>query len=561
MMKLKLYILTAAVLLATTSAFAKTYRFTAFQNSLPTIGDGGGSDAVWDRGDTIAQIGNEQAWFCFDISKIPDTELITSAYFSARIRDYSENTTQRTLWYDPNDDWVNTRYHDPDLEESKIVNELIGTVMFNGDDWLWTTIHIDISKHNWTNDLLDNHVTLMLTGPLNGYYIFGDVDFREAYLELTTFPDLENANNTNTLLNFEAEELIQADGHTIEVPGYSVPSFVDWNNDDLNDLVIGEGGYSDPGKIRVYLNAGTEPEPQFSEYFYVQSDNGDLTCPASGCLGCFPRIVYWDADERKDLLVGQSDGTVKIFLNIGTDEKPAFDKGTLLRVGQPGSKHNIDVGNRATPSVTDWNNDGRKDLVAGAFDGRIHIFINEGSDTDPDFLVETFAKTNGSDIVVESLRSSPVVGDFNNDGRKDILTGNTDGQLLFYSNVGTDTEPDFSDYIFVESSYNPIDLPYSARSRPSVCYWTGNGSFGPIDGYLDALIGAEDGKVHLYRGKPVTGDIDGNGIVDFTDFALFAANWFRKDCGQCEGADFNNDSSVHLDDLRWFACYWLTGSK
>jgi hypothetical protein len=49
--------------------------------------------------------------------------------------------------------------------------------------------------------------------------------------------------------------------------------------------------------------------------------------------------------------------------------------------------------------------------------------------------------------------------------------------------------------------------------------------------------------------------------VDFTDFALFAANWFRKDCGQCEGADFNNDSSVHLDDLRWFACYWLTGSK
>jgi hypothetical protein len=94
-----------------------------------------------------------------------------------------------------------------------------------------------------------------------------------------------------------------------------------------------------------------------------------------------------------------------------------------------------------------------------------------------------------------------------------------------------------------------------------VCYWTGNSSFGPIDGYLDALIGSGDGKVHLYRGKPVTGDIDGNGIVDFTDFALFAANWFRKDCSQCDVADFNNDSSVNIEDLRWLACYWLTGSK
>ncbi|MGD8785984.1 MAG: FG-GAP-like repeat-containing protein [Phycisphaerales bacterium] len=560
-MKRKLYILTAVALLAATPAFAKTYRFTAFQNSLPTIGDGGDSNAVWDRGDTIAQVGNEQAWFCFDISEIPDTEFIISASFSARIRDFSENTTQRTLWYDPNDDWVNTRHHDPDIEESKIVSELVGTVMFNGDDWLWTTIHIDVSKHNWTNDLIDNNVTLMLTGPLNGYYSFGDVDFREAYLELITFPDLENANNTNTLFNFKAEELVQADGVAIDVPGYSVPSFVDWNNDELNDLVIGEGGYSDPGKIRVYLNVGTESEPQFSEYFYVQSDNDDLTCPTSGCLGCFPRVVYWDADECKDLLVGQSNGTVKIFLNIGTDEKPAFDEGAFLRVGQSGSKQNIDVGNRATPTVVDWNNDGRKDLVVGALDGKIHIFINEGSDTDPDFLVETFAKTNGSDLVVESLRSSPVVGDFNNDGRKDILTGNTDGQLLFYSNVGSDTKPDFSDYILVESDYNPIDLPHSVRSRPFVCYWTGNSSFGPIDGYLDALIGSGDGKVHLYRGKPVTGDIDGNGIVDFTDFALFAANWFRKDCSQCDVADFNNDSSVNIEDLRWLACYWLTGSK
>jgi len=39
-------------------------------------------------------------------------------------------------------------------------------------------------------------------------------------------------------INFGPEEIIKANGGDIKVPGYSVPSFVDWNNDGLRDLVI-----------------------------------------------------------------------------------------------------------------------------------------------------------------------------------------------------------------------------------------------------------------------------------------------------------------------------------
>jgi hypothetical protein len=293
------------------------------------------------------------------------------------------------------------------------------------------------------------------------------------------------------------EEPVKANGIDIDVGTYSVPSYVDWDNDDLNDLVVGTGS----GYVRVYLNVGTRSNPQFSSYFRAQSGGADLYCSPSGCMGCFPRVVYWDGDARKDLLVGRSGGTVKIFLNTGTDSDPNFDGGTMLQVGPSGFKENITVGSRATSTVADWNSDGRKDLVVGALDGLIHLFINSGTDSEPNFLAQTYAQQGGSSLDVPSNRSSPAVLDLDDDGKKDLLAGNTNGQLLFYSNVGTDISPSFSGYSSVNSDGVPIDLPGTPRSRPFVCDWTG-------DNYLDVLIGAYDGKVHLYQGIPFLGDFE-----------------------------------------------------
>jgi hypothetical protein len=263
-------------------------------------------------------------------------------------------------------------------------------------------------------------------------------------------------------------------------------------------LVVGEGGSGYSGKIRVYLNRGAASAPEFSSYSYVQSGGTDLVVPASGCLGAFPRVVYWNPDHNKDLLVGLADGTAKVYVNVGTDSVPTFDTGTPVQVGSFGAKTTLDVGYRATIALADWDDNGLADLVVGAMDGKIRLYLNEGTSGSPEFVNQIILQDGAGDLVVPSGRSSPVVTDFDGDGKKDLLCGNTNGQILLYLNQGTDATPSFSSYSYVMADGSPIDLPGTPRSRPAAVDWTG-------DGLLELAVGAADGKIRVFQAVPEPG--------------------------------------------------------
>lgn len=365
------------------------------------------------------------------------------------------------------------------------------------------------------------------------------------------------------LLNLGSEEFVQAGSppNDIVVSGYSVPSYVDWDSDGRNDLVIGEGGDGVPGKVRVYLNVGTTLTPQFDEYFYARSGGVDLVCPADSNLGCFPRVVEWNFDGRKDLLVGQADGTVKIFTNTGFDTAPRFDSGKVLRVGYPQyNDEDLDVGESAAATFVRWDYGSKTDVVAGAHDGKIHIYINCGcSSSAPAFYHSPpegeLATQEGNDLVVPGKGSSPVVLDLDGDGLIDLLTGNSAGQLLFYKNLGTEEIPDFSAPSAVKSEGVPIELGHGSWSRPFVCDWTG-------DGYLDVLVGASDGKVHLYQGRWQLHDLDGDLDFDWADFAVLALAWQTQpgDANWNPACDIWEPGDEIIDeyDLGVLAENWLT---
>jgi hypothetical protein len=91
-----------------------------------------------------------------------------------------------------------------------------------------------------------------------------------------------SASSASADLVLGAVELVRSDGLDIDVPGYSVPSFVHWDSDTLPDLVVGQGSGLDTAKVRVYLNEGTSFRPRFTTYSFVQSGGVDLEFPGGG---------------------------------------------------------------------------------------------------------------------------------------------------------------------------------------------------------------------------------------------------------------------------------------
>jgi len=67
---------------------------------------------------------------------------------------------------------------------------------------------------------------------------------------------------------------------------------------------------------------------------------------------------------------------------------------------------------------------------------------------------------DGKPIDVEVGHSIPTVGDWNNDGKKDLITGEfSEGKILLFLNQGADAKPVFKDFEYMKAGGEEISLP------------------------------------------------------------------------------------------------------
>lgn len=72
---------------------------------------------------------------------------------------------------------------------------------------------------------------------------------------------------------FEPSYMLECSGSPIDVGYYGSPCVVDWDGDDVQDLVLGQ--FSN-GNIRFYQNEGTNADPVLNSFSYLQADGSNI---------------------------------------------------------------------------------------------------------------------------------------------------------------------------------------------------------------------------------------------------------------------------------------------
>ena len=89
-----------------------------------------------------------------------------------------------------------------------------------------------------------------------------------------------------------------------------------------------------------------------------------------------PALEDLDGDGVDELIVGQGDGTIKYFANMGTVGSPTF----VLKTGADDPLDGITASgsSRAVPRFADIDGDGDMDLILGGASGELKYFENTG---------------------------------------------------------------------------------------------------------------------------------------------------------------------------------------
>lgn len=205
---------------------------------------------------------------------------------------------------------------------------------------------------------------------------------------------------------------------------------------------------------------------------------GEVLPLAMTVPGAMPVLVDWDNDLRKDLLVGAADGTLVLFLNQGSESAPVFAEGLLLT----DADGVIDVGDSAAPVVVDFDGDGNKDLLVGGADGQLVRYRNEGQDAGPRLVRAEFALEGVGNTLV-----SPFVVDWNGDGHRDLLLAR-DGRFLIF--------PRQEDGSFAPAEAVELVGSLAGGTPQRIFAADTDGEKGK-----DIFVGGADGEVRLLQGN------------------------------------------------------------
>ncbi|MFT6815379.1 MAG: hypothetical protein ACJAZ3_001286 [Sphingobacteriales bacterium] len=347
--------------------------------------------------------------------------------------------------------------------------------------------------------------------------LIGDIGCSNTYL-LTNTRTSDNPKMTAITTNFPSTR-------PIDLSVFPASFYEDINNDNLKDLLVAPNTANASENLNasyLYLNSNNE--------FIHQTDQFMINTMLDFGEGSYPTLVDLTGDGLQDLVVGNngyylSGGNLKsqlaYFKNIGEINNPKFQLVSLDFLGLS----NLDL-KGLYPTFGDLDNDGNSDLLLGDSEGKLYYYKNTTIGSNVSFsLVE--AELQGIDV---GQFASPHLTDVNNDNLIDLLIGKLTGFVSYYENTGTATTPQFTlktdtfagivpDDPFGEDRLSSVFLDKTIGNE-RLLYTNSNGK---VFNYEPTISSKLDGSYSLKssftpnKGESISifaSDFDGNNLTD-----------------------------------------------
>lgn len=241
----------------------------------------------------------------------------------------------------------------------------------------------------------------------------------------------------NDIPNFQLTKKSFLVDEQVDVGTMALPVLADISGDQVPDLIIGNIGYFESynpttfqvkynSRLAYYRNNGTATHPSFE---FVTDDLAGVS--SLGFIRVAPTFGDLDGDGDNDMILGESNGSLSFYRNISPPDQEADF--VLVEDTFKGQSFGI----QPSPLLFDVNGDNAKDLLVGQMNGNIRLYLNQGDSTNPVYTIS--ATDTLGDIFNyypgEHSHAVPFIGKIDGGTNNTLVIADGIGNLLYYDGL------------------------------------------------------------------------------------------------------------------------------